>query len=140
MEGLIKELAGRVKGISVALRKQQKGHIRKVAGKLSLGLIAICCIFMCWPGWKVPQRFVTGFQVINLLELSGIWKLVENPAPCSEQELLLENAKVVGEEKKRPLCEDAQFLWDSVCKEHTKGVGAEPVHHSKMDEIYGAGK
>ena len=42
VEGLIKELAGRVRRSNVALRKRQKGHIRKVAGKLSIGLIATC--------------------------------------------------------------------------------------------------
>ena len=54
--------------------------------------------------------------------------------------MFLQNAEVVRAEARRPLSEDAQFLLDSACKEHTKSVGAKPVHIKKMDEIYGVGK
>jgi hypothetical protein len=60
-------LASRTAGLSAALRRRQDGHIKKVAGKLNLGLLAVCVILMAWPGWRLPMRFVTGFQVIEVL-------------------------------------------------------------------------
>lgn len=82
--GLIKELSNRTTGISIAVRAKQKGNIRKAAWELFLGLVVACCIFMCWPGWGMPQRFVAGFQVTNVFEEADIWKFVGNPGPCTE--------------------------------------------------------
>ena len=86
------------------------------------------------------MRFVTGFQVIDLLEESGVWQLVELPPPVTEAELLNHAPEVIAKEIGKPMSEDAQFLWDSLVKEKEKNVAAALVILATMAEIYGEGQ
>ena len=85
------------------------------------------------------MRFVTGFQVIDVLEESGIWALVEMPLETSEAELLAHAQGVIAREEQKPLSEDAAYFWESLLAEKAKGVAAAPVSIDTMDEIHGNG-
>ena len=80
--GVVKELAARTGDLSAVLRGRQRGHIAKVAGKLALGMVAVCVVLIGWPDWRLPMRFVIGFQVIEALGESGLWQLVDTPPPA----------------------------------------------------------
>ena len=67
-KGFLRDLSARTKGLSAALREQQSPNVRRVAGKLALGLVAVIVLLILWPDGTMPRRFITGFQSINALE------------------------------------------------------------------------
>ena len=68
------ELRKRCVVLDEALGARQKGHINDVAGGMRFGLIAHLVLLMLWPGTNLPLRSVIGFQMLGVLEDSGIWR------------------------------------------------------------------
>ena len=62
--------------------------VRRVAGCLNLGLIAVLCVILKWPDQKLTRRFITGFQVIGKLEETGIFPPCERVKAMERSQLM----------------------------------------------------
>ena len=69
-----------------------------------------------------------------------MWELVDLPPPVAEAELLTHAQAVFAKEERKPLSEDAEFLWDSLLAEKKKDVAGAPVSLATMDQIHGEGQ
>ena len=56
--------------------------VRRVAGDINLGLVAVLCVVCRWPDRKLALRFITGFEVIGCLEPTGVFP------PCDAKDCL----------------------------------------------------
>ena len=62
--------------------------IRRAAGKINVGFLTTILILMGWGDWKLPVRFIIGFQAVGPLEDTHIWSATEIARPESEADLL----------------------------------------------------
>ncbi len=88
LRGMFRELSRRCRPLSGHLRWFQPTHVKRVAGKLSLGLVAVACLLMLWADCRMVGRFLGGFQVLERLEESNLWDLAEFPDPEPSQVVL----------------------------------------------------
>ena len=137
LKGLIRELSRRCQPVTVHLRRAQPRHVHLVAGKLHLFMVAVCCLFMLWKDYRMPGRLIKGFQVIEKLEESGLWRLAEFPEPILAEDLFAACTANKAWERNRPMAEKAASLWASVAKVKSKRVGEAPVSEQVMDARYG---
>ena len=68
----IAELTWRCLPLAEKLRSYQGLTVRRVAGDINLGLVAVLCVVCRWPDRKLALRFITGFEVIGCLEPTGV--------------------------------------------------------------------
>ncbi len=140
LRGLVKELSQRTKPLSARLRDWQPWHVRRVAGKLQLGFVVIVCLLILWGDGKMPGRFVSGFQGGDRLEESRPWKVIDEPEPIPETEVFAKFPANKEELMRRPIEDEAEFLWESCEKEVAKQVGLRAVPESALKQKYGAGQ
>ena len=88
--------------------------IRRAAGKINVGFLTTILILMGWGDWKLPVRFIIGFQAVGLLEDTHIWSATEIARPESEADLLAERPGLMEEISRRRADEDTAFLWQSL--------------------------
>lgn len=133
------ELADRCAPLTTQLRQFQPPSVKRIAGNVNLGLVAVLVILMAWPDWKLPQRFVEGFQVVGELELSHVWEPQALPPPLPKPDLLAASRRLIASvEAERPQ-EEIAFIWDSCLKEQAKGFAGEPLPRAAFDKRYGIG-
>jgi len=135
----IVELGKRCEPLSEHIKKFQPWHIRKVAGKVNVVMIAVLVVVMGWPDWALPLRFVTGFSLIGELEKTGIFVGADKDEMMSREELFQHSRKLLQKMRFDPDFEDHEidFLWSSCQKEQLKGFGGHPMPFYKVEEIYG---
>ena len=114
-------LSARCSGLDTQLRKQQPQTVKRVAGKVAVGLIAVMALLMQWPDHQLPKWFITGFQAIGDLEITNIWAPLE--VTVEPQEFTPEERReYLRSIEARPTDEHTQFIWDSLNEEVKKGV------------------
>ena len=64
----LNELAWRCAPLTQALLKWQPDSVKAIAGSIHVGLIAVLVILARWPDKLLPQRFVSGFGIVGVLE------------------------------------------------------------------------
>ena len=135
----IDDLSIRCADLDRQLRKQQPPSVRRVAGKISIGLMTVLSLLMQWPDHQLPMRFVIGFQAVGDLEVSHVWKqLTETSEPVAFTKQ--ERTEYLKSIAARPMDEYTDFIWDSLLAEVEKGVADPPVTANALDRIYGTGK
>ena len=79
----VQELAKIIQTFARKLRKYQCLPVRRVAAKIHIGLIAVACILIRWPDWRLAQQFVTGFDVVDRLEPFNVFRGRDKGVPCN---------------------------------------------------------
>ena len=85
----LEDLSVRCAGLDRQLQKRQPQTIRRVAGKISIGFMTVVALLMQWPDHQLPMRFVVGFQAVGDLEVSHVWRELNEttePRPFTEEE------------------------------------------------------
>ena len=131
--GLLKELARRFHKFDEKLRSFQTPEIRRVAGGVAIAFVAALSILMGWRDYALAMRFILGFQATGKLEDSHNWTPVDIDEPVCWDQIYGEKPGLMRELDARSLEEEAQFLWDSLLEEHTKGVADLPITEAEMD-------
>ena len=73
----LEELSVRCTGLDKQLRQHQPPTVRRVAGKISVGLMTVSSLLMHWPDHQLPMRFIVGFQAVGDLEVSHVWRQLD---------------------------------------------------------------
>ena len=131
--GLLKELARRFHKLDERLRSFQTAEIRRVAGGVAIAFVVALSILMGWRDYALAMRFILGFQATGKHEDSHNWTPVDIDEPICWDQIYAEKPCLMRELDARPPEEEAQFLWDSLIEEHTKGVADLPVTEEEMD-------
>ena len=133
------ELADRCKPFTKRLCKHQPPSVQRIAGHVHIGLVAVLVIVMAWPDWRLPRRFVEGFQVIGELEPTRIYEHQAHEPPVHKADLLANSEQLIASiEAQRPL-EEIDFIWESSLKEEVKGFAGPPQSRDAFDKLYGKG-
>ena len=77
----------------------------------------------------LPRRFVLGFQAVDELEDTGIWKPALGEKPMSRRELDSKAADIIGGIKRKRMDPHQKFIWNSLLEEVTNGVGVGQHSH-----------
>ena len=135
----LSELASRMRQADQHLKKFQPPEIAGVAGKVAVAFIAVVCIIIRWPDWRLPRRFIEGFQAIGRLERTGVMPSRE-PAECKTRQALFDAQGEVKAALSAKIGNEAEFLWEASLQEVEKGWAAQPVREAVLDKKFGKGK
>eukprot|EP00969_Alexandrium_andersonii_P246511 10893623-Alexandrium_andersonii.AAC.1 len=61
--------------------------VRAIAGDSRPGLKLALIHLLRWPDWALPDRFVTGFGVVGLIQASNLYPRVEVQAAALAEDL-----------------------------------------------------
>jgi hypothetical protein len=88
--------------VTEALRKQQKGTVRKVAGGIHVGFLAVAVILLSWPDYQVPRRYIEGFSCLGLLEETGVLRKIAKEGFEETEAILKDSIQLIDDlESKR---------------------------------------
>ena len=116
--GAVRELGDRCWPFTKRLVQLQQPTANVVAGKVHIGFVALLTVILEWADWRLPARFVTGFQTTGILEHSNIYDRADIHPPKSVAEILAEAPAVLKGMERWPMDEEADSIWESCLKQH----------------------
>ena len=135
----VAELSMRCEPLGEHLRRRQPPSVAKIACRVHVGLIAVLVLVMGWPDWRLPSRFLDGFQVVGTLERTHIFEEQSLEPPIPKSELLANSLSLIASIETDKPHEEIDFIWESCQKEHTKGFGSDLMPREHFDQVYGRG-
>ena len=117
-------LAERLQPLSVHFRKRQQGAVAQVATKIHVAFLAVAVILPQWPDVNLPQRYITGFRSLGMLETTRVLRQMPQIAPVPVRELLAGAPSAFAALSSCvPTDEAARFLLAESHKDFSKGPG-----------------
>ena len=134
-------LAERLQPLSMHLRKRQQGAIARVATKIHVAFLAVAVILLHWPDANLPQRYITGFRSLGMLEPTRVLRQILHIAPVPMQELLTGAPSAFATLRSCvPTDEAARFLLAESHKDLSKGFAGPLMTRAEADAKWGVGQ
>ena len=136
---VVRQLADRLRPLNARLQKSSQCA---VSGNMHVALLAYLLVLMRWPDYSLAQRFLTGFRVVEMPDVTGVFRAFDDVLSASiSKKTLIDGADQYrrGLMGRIPTAEQSESLILACHKDEQAGFAGPLLSEQAMNRIFPGG-